>query len=284
MGAPHDILADATAAGRSAARRPGLRALAGAGYAAKGTVYAVMGALALSLALGAGGRTTDSKGAIATVAGAPAGRLLVALLAAGLAALAVWLVLDAAVDTLGRRRSGAWAMASRIGQALSGIAYGSLAFAAVRLALLQGAGRGGDAAARTWTARALALPGGRALVLAGAAVALFIAGRQIWIAVGRRFEENLDLGRMGSSLRAWTARLGTFGFAAQGTVIALVGAFFAQAAFERQPHEATGFDGALETIARQPLGMALLGATALGFLAYAAFAVIEGTHRRVGRP
>lgn len=261
-----------------------MRALAAAGYVAKATVYAVMGALSLSLALGAGGRTTDSRGAIATVADAPAGRVLVALLAAGLVALAVWLVFDAVADTLGRRRSGAWAMASRVGQGLSAIGYASLAFAAVRLALLQGAGPGGDEAARTWTARALALPGGRALVFAGAGVALFIAGRQIWIAVGRRFEEQLDLGRMGAFLRAWAARLGTFGFVAQGTVIGLVGAFFAQAAFEGQPHEATGFDGALQAIARQPLGMALLGATALGFLAYAAFAVIEGTHRRLGRP
>jgi hypothetical protein len=72
------------------------------------------------------------------------------------------------------------------------------------------------------------------------------------------------------------------GFATQGLVFALVGLFFAQAALERDPGEATGFDGALQVIARQPLGMALLAATAVGLLAYAAYAFIEGAHRRMG--
>src|SRR5512133_3929609 len=121
-------------AGREAAREPVLRGAARVGYVARGAVYAVMGLLALALAVGAGGRTTDSKGAIATIAAAPAGRVLVALLAAGLAALALWLVVDAIADPGGRRRSGGMALASRAGQLVSALAYGSLAYAAVRLA------------------------------------------------------------------------------------------------------------------------------------------------------
>lgn len=269
-------------AGRRTARTPALNAAARAGYAAKGVVYAVMGVLALALAGGAGGRTTDSKGAVATVASGPAGRVLVALLAAGLAALALWLVVDAVADTGGRRRSGAWAIASRIGQALSGIGYATLAYAAVRLALLRSPGPGGDEAARSWTASALELPAGRALVVAAAALALFLGGRQIWNAVRRRFLDDLDLSRAGPRLRRWARRTGALGFFTQGALFALVGAFLAQAAMERDPAEATGFDGALQTIARQPLGMALLAAVALGLLAYAAYAFIEGAHRRFG--
>ncbi len=270
-------------AGRRTARTPALNVVARVGYAAKGVVYAVMGVLALALAGGAGGRTTDSKGAVATVASAPAGRVLVALLAAGLAALALWLVVDAVADTGGKRRSGAWAVASRIGQALSGLAYGSLAYAAVRLALLRSAGRGGDEAARSWTASALALPAGRLLVVAAAALALVIGGRQIHNAIKRRFMNELDLAGASAPLRAWAPRAGTFGFLTQGVMFGLVGVFFAQAAMERDPGEATGFDGALQAIARQPLGMALLAVTALGLLAYAAYAFIEGAHRRLGR-
>jgi hypothetical protein len=47
--------------------------------------------------------------------------------------------------------------------------------------------------------------------------------------------------------------------------------------------EATGFDGALAAVARQPSGMALLGALAIGLLAYAAFSVVEARHQRVAR-
>jgi hypothetical protein len=269
-------------AGRRTARQPWFRRAARFGYAAKGTVYAVMGLLALALAAGAGGRTADTKGAVATIASAPAGRVLVAILAAGLAALAAWLVLDGLADPEGRRRAGAWSIASRIGEAISGLAYGSLAYAAVRLALLRGAGRGGDAAARSWTASALDLPGGQILVLAGAAVALFVGGRQIWIGARRRFLRQLDLGRMSGRLRAWAARAGAAGLVTQGAVFALVGIFFAQAAVERDPGEATGFDGALAVVARQPLGMTLLAVAALGLLAYAAYAFVEGTHRKIG--
>jgi hypothetical protein len=269
-------------AGRRTASQPALRVAARLGFAARGVVAAVMGVLALALAVGAGGRTTDSKGAVATVATAPAGRLLVAVLAAGLAALALWLVVDAVADPAGRRRSGAWAAASRAGEAIAGLAYASLAYAAVRLALLQGPGPGGDEVARSWTARALALPAGRALVLVAAAIAVFVGARQIWIGLGRRFLEHLDLARMTGWPRRWVGRIGAVALTTHGAVFALVGIFFAQAALERDPGEATGFDGALQAIARQPLGMALLGAVALGLLAYAAYSFIEGAYRKLG--
>jgi Domain of Unknown Function (DUF1206) len=268
-------------AGRRTARRPWVQLVARVGFAARGVVAAVIGVLALSLAAGAGGRTTDTKGALATIASASAGRIAVALLGAGFAALAAWLVLGAIAETDGRNRSGWMAAAVRVGRAISGLAYGSLAVAALRLALQRPAGRGGDEAARTWTARALELPLGRALVMGGAAVALIVGGKQLWVGLRRSFLKDLELGRMSARLRAWASRTGMVGITTQGVVFVLVGLFFAQAALERDPGEATGFDGALQTIARQPLGMALLGVTALGLLAYAAYAFIEGAHRKL---
>jgi hypothetical protein len=268
--------------GRSTARLPLVQKAARLGYATRGVVYGVIGVLALALAAGAGGRTTDSPGAIASIASAPAGRILVAGVAAGFAALGLWLTFDAIADTAGRRRSGAWAILSRVGQAFSGLAYGSLAYAAVRLALLQPAVRGGNAAARSWTASALDLPAGRALVLAAAAIALFVGVRQIWLGVQRGFERDLDLSRMSRWLRAWASRLGMLGFAAQGVVFATVGLFLGRAGLENNPREARGFDGALQALARQAPGTALLAAVAIGLLAYAAFAFIEGAYRKIG--
>jgi hypothetical protein len=279
MGPVERTWSEVEAAGRASARRPAARALFRAGYFARGVVYAVMGLVALRVALGGGGRTTDSKGAVATLADAPVGGALVAALAVGLVGLALWNVVQGIADPDGTRRSGAWAVASRAGQVLAGLAYASLAYAAVRLAFGEGAGPMGDAAARSWTGRALSLPGGRALVLAGGALAVFVGARQIWIGVRRRFLAHL--GAMSPPVERLARQTGTAGFATQGTVFALVGLFFAQAAFERDPREATGFDGALEVIARQPLGMALLALASLGLLAYAVFSFIEGRHRRM---
>jgi hypothetical protein len=269
-------------AGRRTARHPALLAAARAGYAARGVLYAVVGLLALALAAGAGGRATDSRGALATVAAAPAGRALVALLAVGLAALGAWLVIDAVADTDGRHRRGWKGAAVRVGRAISGLVHGSLALAAVRLALARSPGPGGDEVARSWTARALELPAGRVLVFAGGAIAIALGARRIWSGLRRSFLRDLDLSRAGSAIRTWASRAGMAGVTTQGAVFALVGVFFAQAAFERDPAEAAGFDGALGAIARQPYGVALLAAVAVGLVAYAAYSFIEGAHRKLG--
>ena len=74
-------------AGSRAAAHPVARRLARFGYLCKAVVYAVLATLALLAAAGLGGRATDSRGAITTIAGEPYGRGLVAVLAVGMFAL-----------------------------------------------------------------------------------------------------------------------------------------------------------------------------------------------------
>ena len=51
------------------------------GYIAKGIVYAIVGVLAVQAAFTAGGRTTDTKGALHTIAAQPFGQFLLLLMA-----------------------------------------------------------------------------------------------------------------------------------------------------------------------------------------------------------
>lgn len=69
---------------------PGLEALARVGYASKGVVYATIGLLALSVALGRGGATTDAKGALLRLQDLPLGNVLLWLLVLGLIGYALW--------------------------------------------------------------------------------------------------------------------------------------------------------------------------------------------------
>lgn len=281
MNTPADVVRQVEQAGERTARHPWLRRAGTIGYFSRGAVYGVIGVLALRLALGVGGRTTDSRGAVATLAQAPFGKVLVLALAIGLAGLTVWMLVDAIGDPRGTRRSGFLAGASRVGELVAAAGYALLALAAVRVAFGGSAGRDGDAAAQSWTARALELPAGRWVVLAAAIVVIVVGARRIWSAVRRSFLEKLDLASAGAWLRRWTPKLGVAGLTTQGLVFVLVGLFFAEAAARGDPREATGLDGALEAIARQPSGMALLGAVAVGLLAYAAYSIVEGRHRRV---
>ena len=68
---------------------PAIAALARAGYAAKGVVYVLVGGLAVLAAVGSGGTTTGSRGAMRTVLAGPFGRVMLALIAAGLAGFAL---------------------------------------------------------------------------------------------------------------------------------------------------------------------------------------------------
>src|SRR4051812_39214700 len=78
-----------------------LTRLARAGCAARGTVYAVIGVLALRLALGDGGAAVGPRDALREVADAPFGRAALAVISVGLAAFAAWRLIDGARDVEG---------------------------------------------------------------------------------------------------------------------------------------------------------------------------------------
>src|SRR4051795_2140533 len=83
----------------AAAASPWIEGLGRFGYAAKGTVYLIVGGLALQAALGDGGTTTDQPGALAHIASAPFGRALLVVMVVGLVGYAIWKVVHAFLDT-----------------------------------------------------------------------------------------------------------------------------------------------------------------------------------------
>ena len=64
----------------------------------EGIVYLILGGLATSAALGAGGRITDMRGALRAPLREPFGEALLGLLALGLVGYAIWRFLEAFAD------------------------------------------------------------------------------------------------------------------------------------------------------------------------------------------
>ena len=64
-------------------------------------------------------------------------------------------------------------------------------------------------------------------------------------------------------------------------VFGLIGLFLVKAAWEFDSKEARGLDGALLELAQQPYGGLLLGAVAVGLLAYAFYCFVQARYRRI---
>ena len=265
---------------RTVARGSWVERCARLGYGAKGVVYAIIGALALRLALGEGGRTTDSQGALRSIAEQPFGKLLLALLAVGLVGFVVWRWVQAFVDPehVGARGKG---LAKRLLYFGSGAIYAGLAVSAVQLAL--GNPQRGGHGTRHWTAKLLDQPLGQVLVaLVGVGVIAY-ALKEFRNAYTTRFRQKLDLRRL-PPRRAHTAvQLSRFGLVSRGGVFLLMGGFFLLAALKSDPGQAKGIGETLAVLARQPHGALLLGLTAAGLLAYALYLFIEARYRRIHR-
>lgn len=268
---------EAKRAAAVAANDDRLQLLARLGYAAKGLFYAVIGTLALQLAFGRGGETTDSRGAIEHIGSAPFGKFLLVLVALGLVGLMLWRMLQATLDLEGHGE-GAKGWVKRGALAVSGLIYGGLLLATVRL-LTQGRSTGSNTA--SLTARIMEAPAGRIAVgVAGVALALWGLGE---VAKGVKGKlSNLRLQGVAARQAQLVKRISRFGLIARGAVFTLMGGFLVQAAVRFDPSEAKGLGETLGTVAQRPMGDVLLGVTAAGLLAYALYALLEARYRTLG--
>lgn len=257
------------------------------GYAAKGVVYVIIGVLALQVAIGSGGETTDSRGAIYEIAEAPFGKVLLVLIAVGLFGYAVWRLVEAAVDPE-YQNDGAKGVVKRIGIAISGLTYGFLAYTAAAIAFGWGSqgsgganGGGGNSTQQEWTAQLMAQPFGQWLVGLVGVIIIGVGLYQFKKAYTASFMDRYRVGAMSATEKTWAERVGRFGLAARGVIFCMIGAFLIQAAIQAQPSETRGLSGALDTLARQPYGPWLLGIVAAGLVAFGAYCFVSARYRKI---
>jgi len=254
------------------------------GYAAKGVVYLVIGWLAVQLAIGAGGKATDQRGALQTIYEQPFGKFLLALAAIGLLGFAIWCFLQAWFDTEGKGRN-MKGIVGRLGYAVTGVSYALLALGAFQLVAGTGtssATKSSTASTQDVTAQLLNHSWGVALVVIIGLIVIGVACYLFAKAFTAKFQRRLQLTGLSASLRKGVIFLGRFGYAALGVVFSLIGIFLVVAALQHNPHQARGLDGALRTLIQQPFGPLLLGIVALGLVAYGVYSFVEARYRRVG--
>jgi hypothetical protein len=261
--------------GGSSASEQLLPKLARTGLVARGVVYGVIGALSIGLATGAGGKTTSQTGALKTIAHQPLGTVALIALTIGLAAYAVWRLLEGASGFAGGDTA---STGHRVSAIASGLAYAVLSGVAVEI--LVGPSPSGGGASQA-TAGVLGWPGGPVYVAIAGVLLLGAGIYQGYKGIARKFCEDSQMERMSpEGRRAFTA-LGVTGYCARGVTFLLIGYGVTKAAVDYSPKSAVGLDGALQELIRASYGPLLLGVVAAGFIAFALFSIADARYHRV---
>jgi Domain of Unknown Function (DUF1206) len=261
------------------AASPALVMLGRAGYAAKGSVYVVMGALAAGAAVDGGGATTDTRGALDVIGDGPMGTIALLAIGVGLLGYTVWRLIAAVTDAEGKGDEPT-KLVVRGAQAVRGIAYGALGVQALRA--LDGDDVGSQGAvARHWTGRLLHMPFGRALVVGAGLGVLGYAAYQVYRAFSDKARKHLDLVEAGPTQATWIVRLGRFGIAARAVVFAMIGVFLFRAGMQKDSGEAGGIAQSLQTLGGASYGRVVLGVVAFGLIAYGVYQLATARYRHM---
>ncbi len=268
---------DASFAARRAAR-PWVEVLARAGFAAKGVLYVTIGVLATLLAVGeAGGRPTDSHGALKTLGAQPFGDVLLVVMAIGLAGHALWRLVQGTLDPEHEVRGSKHPIAKRASFLVRAFLHAGLVVFAVKTVLGEPATH---SSARSVSAQVMSWqPLGVWLVaLAGAGIAGF-GLLQIREGLTGDVGSELSMHRLSSSAQRFIIRFGRFGTAARGAVFALIGAFLLFAALRSDPGQTKGLGETLAWLRAQSFGDVALGVTAVGLACYGLYQMVVARWR-----
>jgi fumarate reductase subunit D len=262
-------MANAQAAGKAvkdAAANPQLEFLERLGYVARGALYAVMGLLALGIALGlGGGKATDLSGSLVFLIGNPYGKVVLVVMIIGLVAYSLWGFVRAIFDPL-HRGDDASGIVARLGFVSSAISYAVIALFGLQILAGAAGPTSGDGTQKT-VAKVLAHPfGGRITIIVGV-FAIGIGFGQFVEAYRATFKRDLKSAEMTASEKTIAVGLGRFGMFARGVTFLVVGWFLIQAGLHHDAGQAHGFGGAFLFLLGEPYGHLLLAVIALGFVA-----------------
>lgn len=239
------------------------------GYVVVGLMHLLIGWIGVKIAWDIGssaGQSADKSGALGTMAGSDTGPALLWAAVVGFGMLALWQLTEAAVG-YSEAKDRMKALAKSAG-------YGFFAWSSWKYA--RGASSSDEQATDDFTASLMEQPAGRLLVAAVGLVVVGIAGYHVHKGWTRRFLHDLreHPGR-------WAELSGRWGYVAKGAALLVVGGFFVVAAWQADPQEAAGLDGALKAVKDQPFGPGLLTVVAAGIAAYGVYSFARARYARI---
>ena len=245
------------------------------GYAAKGTLYFLIGLLAVQAALEPGEEAAGTYTTLTLIVRQPLGKLFLGLLAVGLLGYVLRRLIQAAIDpghafTLKR-------LGHRLGYVMSALSYAGVAYTAVNLMLELGEN---DDMIEDVAHELAELPFGEwGIFLGGVAVAIIGIGYLYGAWTGSYISE-FQSSAIHHRLERWATRIGKLGVAARGIAFVIIGIFLIQAALFARLEAAGGLENAFRILKAQPLGWLWLVLVGVGFIAYGLYMFVAARYRR----
>lgn len=270
-----DPVQSAQDAARDVGTSAAVKVLARVGFAARATIYLLIGIFALMLAFGKHPAPADQRGALQALARHSGGFLLLIVIAIGLSGYALWRFAEAAFGVVGDGNGAG----PRLKSFARGCIYAVLAYTAVNI-LMHSRVQSQARQQQLWTSKVMRHSGGRVLVGIVGVVVLVVGLVLIVEGVRRTFKKYFKLADMPPASRRLVWILGTVGTTARGVVFALAGYFVVQAAWTYDASKARGLDGALRELARSTWGPFWVGLAGIGLIAFGLYGYAEAAWRR----
>ena len=261
------------------AARPWVEPLARLGLAARGIVYAVVGILAIRIALEQY-EEADRKGALEAVGRQPLGEVLLIVICIGFVGYALWRFTQALLDT---EDDGADAkgLGKRAGYLARGLLYSAFCVSTVRFLMGTGEVSGGAQQQQNWTARLLEKPFGQFLVVVVGLVVIAVGLYSGYRGITGKYRKRWKNYEIGSITNKWVDKVAVTGLLGRMASFVLVGIFLIKAAIDFNASESAGLDGALKRLGETGWGDFLIVLVGVGLLAYGVLSCVESRYRRV---
>ncbi|MDP5029463.1 DUF1206 domain-containing protein [Paraglaciecola sp.] len=249
------------------------RYLAKSGYCARGLVYFMIGSLALMVALGIGGKKTDTKGAISTLLEQPFGWFLLITLIMGLIGYVAWRFYQAIKDT-DNHGTNFKGLFIRLGLIGSGLSYTFLSYWSIKVALGIVSSSEDQKPLGSWLSADYA----QTALLAMTIVVVIVGIAHLIKAWKAKFDDYMDIP---SQQRVWIMPLCRSGLIARGLAWLILALLLYQSAMVTKENDIKGMQDVLQSVSENYAGAWLLGGMALGLMAFGLYSLLEALYRRI---
>ncbi len=252
-----------------------IKKMARAGYIAKGTVYAITGALAFMEAINMGGQTTGKTGVVDFLQKQPFGNALLVLLALGLICYSAWRFFQSVKDpeNIGDDQHG---KIKRVALFVSGILYLSLAgYAVLKLVNAGSSGSGG---------KTFSFLSGQTGVIIFAVIGIILAAisiQKFQKAYKGKFLKKFGYESLTEEKRRKVIKnTGYLGIIARGVVFGILAYIFIRAASHSNTNDIKNTADAFAFLRNSSYGPWLFGLVALGLVCYGIYMFAMARYRQ----